>query len=184
VAAVAAAVARFGGLDVLVHNATSGRSPEPVALEDASADLWEQHASVSLRGSYYCAQAGFEALCASRGHFVLLTSAAGIEGSDTLPLYSTVKASQRGFMKSLAQDWGPHGIQVNAIAPLAVTPALANAYEADPTLEERLSLLSPLGRVGDPVSDIGEAAVLLLSDGARYVTGQTWVVDGGRFMGL
>ncbi len=140
--------------------------------------------SVSLRGSYYCAQAAFEPLRAQGGRFVLLTSPAGIEGSPTLPLYSAVKAGQRAFMKSLAQEWGPLGIAVNAISPLSATPALVRAFEANPRLEERLRALTPLGRVGDPETDIGNAAVLLLSERAHYIAGQTWVVDGGRFMGL
>jgi NAD(P)-dependent dehydrogenase (short-subunit alcohol dehydrogenase family) len=182
--AVAVAVDRFGGLDAMIHNATSVRSPEVCALESASAELWEQHCSVSLRGSYYAAQAALPALRARRGRFVLLTSPAGMEGSATLPLYAMVKAAQRGFVKSLAREWGRLGINVNALSPLAATPALVRAFAANPALEARLRALIPLGRVGDPEQDSGAAAVLLLSDGARYVTGQTWVVDGGRFLGL
>jgi 3-oxoacyl-[acyl-carrier protein] reductase len=182
--AVAATCKRFRRLDAMIHNATSGRSPLPGALEDLSADLWEDHCAVSLRGSYYAAQAAFQALRESAGHFVLLTSPAGVEGSTNLPFYAIVKAAQRGFVKALAQEWGPTGIHVDAISPLAVTPALTRAYEQDPALEARLNARIPLGRVGDPERDIGELAVLLLSDGSRYVTGQTWVVDGGRFTGL
>ena len=183
-AAVASAVAHFGALDALVHNATSARSPEPCALEDATPELWEEHARVSVRGSYYCARAAFAPLRERSGTLVLLTSPAGIEGSATLPLYATVKAAQRGFVKSLAREWGPLGITVNALCPQAATPAMTRAFESHPELEARLAALTPLGRIGDAESDVGEAAALLLSDGARYVTGQTWVVDGGRFTGL
>ena len=182
--AVAAAVERFGGLDAMIHNATSRRSPEPCDLESASSELWEQHCSVSLRGSSYAAQAALPQLRARRGRFVLLTSPAGMEGSATLPLYAMVKAAQRAFVTSLAREWGRLGINVNALSPLAATPALVRAFAANPALEAHLNALIPLGRVGDPEQDIGAAAVLLLGDGARYVTGQTWVVDGGRFTGL
>ena len=139
---------------------------------------------MSLRGSYYCAQAAFAELRKRRGRLVLLTSPAGIEGSTTLPLYALVKSAQRAFVKSLAQEWGPYGIRVNALSPLAVTPALERAYEENPELEARLAALVPLGRVGDPETDIGAAAVALLGDAGGYVTGQTWVIDGGRFTGL
>jgi NAD(P)-dependent dehydrogenase (short-subunit alcohol dehydrogenase family) len=182
--AVQAAVLRFGGLDGMVHNATSARSPEPCDLESASAELWEEHCSVSLRGSYYAAQAALPQLRVRRGRFVLLTSPAGMEGSATLPLYAMVKAAQRAFVKSLAREWGRFGINVNALSPLAATPALVRAFAANPELEARLRALIPLGRIGDPEDDIGAATALMLGDGARYVTGQTWVVDGGRFTGL
>jgi 3-oxoacyl-[acyl-carrier protein] reductase len=183
-ATVAAALARFGHLDAVVHNATSNRSPEPGKIEELSASLWEEHSSVSLRGSYYCARAAFEALRVRGGRFVLLTSPAGIEGSASLPFYSAVKAGQRGFVKSLAREWGEYGITVNAVSPLAASPAMVRAFEARPELEARLAALSPLGRIGDPESDIGDATALLLSDATRFITGQTWVIDGGRFLGL
>ncbi len=183
-AAVASSLEHFGQLDAFIHNATSNRSPEPQALQDVEAPLIAEHTSVALRAAYYCAQSSFEALRAQGGHFVVLTSPAGIEGSSTLPLYSAVKAGQRAFMKSLSKEWGPHGIQVNAISPLAATPALVRAFEANPSLQAELESLTPLGRVGDPEKDIGAAAVLLLSPGSHYITGQTWVVDGGRFLGL
>ena len=183
-AAVADTLAHEGQLDAFIHNATSNRSPEPQQLQDVEAPLIAEHTSVALRAAYYCAQASFDALRARQGHFVVLTSPAGIEGSPTLPLYSAVKAGQRAFMKSLAREWGPHGIQVNAISPLAATPALVRAFEENPSMQSQLEGLTPLGRIGDPERDIGAAAVLLLSPGSRYITGQTWVVDGGRFLGL
>jgi len=183
-AAVAGTLQRFGGLDALVHNATHRRSPEACRIEEASAELLDQHVSVSLRGAYHCAQAAFAALRERRGRLVLLSSAAALEGSAERPLYAMVKAAERGFAKSLAREWGPFGIAVNAVSPLALTPALARAIAGDPGLESRLRALSPLGWIGDPEHDVGAAVALLLSDAARYVTGQTWIVDGGRFTGL
>jgi len=182
--AIAAALDHFGRLDALVHNATSDRSPLPDAIEDVDAGLLAEHVSVALRGAYYCAQAGFPPLRETRGQLVILTSPAGIEGAALLPLYSAVKAGQRAFVKSLSKEWGPQGVRVNAISPLASTPAMVRAFEADPALQKQLESLTPLGRIGDPELDVGSAATLLLSDGSRYITGQTWVIDGGRFTGL
>jgi 3-oxoacyl-[acyl-carrier protein] reductase len=183
-ATVAAAVALDGALDAVVHNATSRRSSEPVRVEDVSDELWEEHASVSLRAAYYCAAAAFPHLAARRGRFVLMTSPAGMEGSPMLPVYGIVKGALRGFAKSLAREWGPHGVTVNLVSPLASSPALEQAMIEDPAMKARLAARIPLGRVGDPAADIGPVVAFLLGDAAGYITGQTVVVDGGRFMGL
>ena len=116
--------------------------------------------------------------------FILLTSPAGVEGSADRATYGAVKAGQRGFAKSLAREWGPIGIRVNCIGPVAMTPAMERAYAANPNLESRLNARIPLGRVGDPEADIGAAAVFLASEMSRYITGQTFIVDGGGFLGL
>jgi NAD(P)-dependent dehydrogenase (short-subunit alcohol dehydrogenase family) len=183
-AAVVAAVGRNGGLDVVIHNATSRRSSEPVRLEDVDDALWQDHSSVSLRGAYHCARAALPHLRARRGRLIVMTSPAGIEGSAKLPVYGIVKGALRGFAKSLAREWAPFGVTVNAISPLAETPAMTSAYEKDPTLEERLARAVPMGHLGDPETEIGPAIVFLASDGAGYITGQTLAVDGGRFMTL
>jgi len=183
-AAVATAIARTGRLDVMVHNATSRRSSEPVRLEAVDGGLWEEHASVSLRGAYYCALAALPALRDGGGRFILMTSPAGMEGSATLPVYGMVKGALRGLAKSLAREWAPLGVTVNVVSPLAQTPAMVDAYEKDPELEARLARRIPMGRIGDPEADIGPAVVFLASEGAGYITGQTLVVDGGRFMTL
>lgn len=182
--AVTAAVDAFGGLDIVVHNAVSRRSSEVVALEAVDEELWEAHLSVSVRATYHCARAAFPYLRKRPGRFIVLSSAAGIEGSVGVPVYAAVKGAQRGLAKSLAREWGPFGITVNCIAPVAATPALENAFKENPDLHDRLVGRIPLGRIGDPEADIGTTAVFLAGDGAGYITGQTLVVDGGSFMGL
>jgi len=182
-AAVAAAAARRG-LHVLVHNATSRRSSEPAQLADLDAEVWDDHAGVSLRGAFHCARAALPELETHRGRLIVMTSPAGMEGSRMLPAYGIVKAGLRGFVKSLAREWAPRGVTVAAVSPLAETPALRVAYDQDPELAARLARRVPLGRLGDPEHDIGPAVVFLASDAARYVTGQTLVVDGGRLLTL
>ena len=182
-AAVEAARGRHG-LHAMVHNATSRRSSEPTRLEDVDAATWEDHAAVSLRGAYHCARAALPELREHGGRFILMTSPAGMEGSTMLPVYGVVKAGLRGFAKSLAREWAPLGVTVTVLSPLAETPAMTAAAEQDPGLRARLARRVPLGRLGDPEHDIGPVVVFLAGDGARYVTGQTLAVDGGRFMTL
>jgi len=183
-ATVAHAVARTGALHAVVHNATSNQSSVPHRLEDVSGELWEQHSSVSLRGAYHCAVAALAALRVSGGTLLVMTSPAGIEGSATLPLYATMKGALRGFAKSLAREWAPHGVTVNVVSPLAYSPAMENAVAEDPAMEERLARRVPLGRVGDPEIDVGRGVALLVSADAAFVTGQTLGIDGGHFMSL
>ena len=182
-AAVTVAAARRG-LHVLVHNATSRHSSEPALLEDLDPEVWNDHAGVSLRGAFHCARAGLAELHTRGGRFIVMTSPAGMEGSRMLPGYGIVKAGLRGFVKSLAREWAPLGVTVAAVSPLAETPALSAAYDQDPELAARLARRVPLGRLGDPEHDIGPAVVFLASAAARYVTGQTLAVDGGRFLTL
>jgi 3-oxoacyl-[acyl-carrier protein] reductase len=177
-------IATHGRLDALVHNAVSNRSSEPTDFEHADLDLWEEHASVTVRATWRLAVQAHPHLRATQGAYLLMTSPAGIEGSAPLPFYSAVKAAQRGFVRALAREWGPDGIRVNSIAPLAVSPALENLRATDPERVARIEGLVPLGRLGDPTDDIGPPSVFLCSQEARYVTGQTLVVSGGRFTSL
>lgn len=182
--AVEVALQATGRLDAVVHNATSNLSSRPHRLADVDRALWEDHFSVSLGGAQHCAAAAFRALKEHGGSFVVMTSPAGMEGSATLPLYATMKGALRGFAKSLARDWAPHGITVNVVSPLAYSPAMTAAIAAEPAMEERLSRRIPLGRIGDPERDIGSAVAFLVGPDARYITGQTLGVDGGHFMNL
>lgn len=182
--AVSEAVARFGGVDAMVHNAVSGAANDPVAVEDLADEQWQAVAAVSVRASFDCAQIAFPHLVASgRGRLIMLTSTSGITGSALLPAYSAVKGAQRALVKSLAREWGAFGVTVNCLAPLARTPALDEYFAASPTAEERILARTPLQRLGDPERDVGAAAAFLAGDDAAYVTGQTLVVDGGGFTG-
>ncbi|MBC8364339.1 MAG: SDR family oxidoreductase [Actinobacteria bacterium] len=181
-AAVAATVGDFGRLDCFVHNAVGGNvAPGPIEGMD---DGWLGLLATTVRASFDAAQVSHPHLADAGGSFILMASAAGMEGSANLPAYAMVKASQRALAKSLSREWGPYGIRVNCIAPVARTPAMDRAYRANPNLEEQLVGRTPLQRIGDPTDDIGPVAVFLASDLARFVTGQTIVADGGGFLGL
>lgn len=182
--AIADLVAAHGRLDAVVHNAVSNRSSEPTDFENTDLAEWEDHSSVTVRATWRLAVQSYSHLCATRGAYLLMSSPAGIEGSERAPFYSAVKAAQRGFVRALAREWGPDGIRVNSVAPLAISPALENMKILEPERVKRIEGLVPLGRLGDPTTDIGPPSVFLCSDEARYVTGQTLVVSGGRFTSL
>jgi 3-oxoacyl-[acyl-carrier protein] reductase len=180
-AAIECARREHGGLDLLVHNALAPIGPpdSAVAITD---ELWAAMLATALRASFFLARAGYADLAAAKGSMVLLVSQQGIEGSHTFPAYAAVKAAQRGFIRSLAREWGPAGVRVNGVAPLGMTPAMEVAYRNNRELEERLKRRVAMRRIGDPALDIGPAVAFLGSDLARYVTGQTLVVDGGGYM--
>lgn len=172
-------VARSGRLDGVVHNATSGRSPLPTAFAELPIAELQDHVAVSVRGFYLLAVTALPHLERTGGSFLALTSEAGFEGKARLPAYAAVKAAQRGLVRSLAREWGPLGVRVNALAPLAATPAMHAAFEADPAMAGRVLGRNPLGRLGDPEHDVGPVARFLLGPDARYVTGATLMADGG-----
>ena len=182
-AVVAATVDRHDRLDIMVHNAVSPPGP-PRPIQTIDDDTIAAQIATTTTASFHCARAAFPHLAADYGTLILLTSPAGIEGSGNLPLYGCVKGAQRGLLKSLAREWGPRGVRVNAIAPVAWTPAMDEATAANPTLEARLRGRTPLQRIGDPAADIGPVAVFLASPMSRHMTGQTLAVDGGRYLGL
>lgn len=168
-----------GALHGVVHNSTSGYSSEATPLRGVTLEQLEDHLAVSLRGTYLLAISAFESLRETGGSYVIMTSEAGFEGKKLLAAYAVVKASQRGLMRSLAREWGPEGVRVNAVAPLAMTPAMENAFVSDPEMEARVMSRIPLRRLGDPVDDVGPVVRFLLDDDARYLTGQTIMIDGG-----
>ena len=183
--AVAAAMRRYGGLDIVIHNASSGQSGVPTKCEEITDAQWDEQHAIALDAAYYLAQAAFAPLRASsRGRFVILTSAQALHGGAMNPIYAALKSAQRGMVKALAREWGPHGITVNGIAPAAATEATQAHFERHPQLREQILATIPLRRLGDMRVDIGGAVVALCSDEMRFVTGQVLPVDGGAYTAL
>ena len=179
-AAIEHTIDTHGRLDIVVHNAVSPPGP-PGPVQVVDPDVITAQIATSTTASYLFARAAHPHLVANRGTLILLTSPAGIEGSGNLPVYATVKGAQRGLLKSLAREWGPDGIRVNAIAPgVVLTDFHARNTTADSLAQ--LEKLTPLGRHG-VADDIAAAAVYLSGSGASFVTGQTLHINGGLWVG-
>jgi 3-oxoacyl-[acyl-carrier protein] reductase len=177
--AVALVLTDSGRLDGVVHNATSGYSPVPHHPAHIPVIELADHMRVALRALYLLVRYSHDPLRDASGSLVVMTSEAGFEGKRLLAAYAGVKAAQRALVRVLAREWGPEGIRVNGVAPLAATPAMIQAFANDPTMEERVLGRIPLGRLGDPAPDVGPVVRFLLGAEARFVTGQTIMADGG-----
>lgn len=177
--------AHYSGLDIVVHNASSGLSGKAFKLSEINAADYAEQAGVALGAAFLLARAAFPHLRdTSRGRFIVLNSSQGLHGGAMNPVYTATKSAQRGFVKALAREWGPYDIVVNAVAPAALTDAAKIYLESDPARSAAAMKSFPLGRMGDMRDDIGAAVVALSSDYWRYVTGLTVPVDGGYYTAL
>jgi NAD(P)-dependent dehydrogenase (short-subunit alcohol dehydrogenase family) len=172
-AMVQAATDRFGGLDVL-HNNVGIESRKDI-MDVTEAD-WDLVMAVDLKSMMLSCQAAIPALRARGGGAITcVSSIAGLRGYRRTA-YAAAKAGVIGLVITLAEQLGPDGIRVNAIAPGPVwTPMVENLGE---NLRERRRLSVPLRTEGS-AWDVGWAGVYLASDEARWVSGHTLVVDGG-----
>ena len=167
-------------IDVLVNN-VGGRRLD-VATEDVPLDEWQRLIDLNLTSALVCCQkVGKPMLARGRGAVINVTSVAGpitikgIRGRH----YETAKAALTALTKSLAADWAPSGVRVNAIAPGVFETAPNKKWFAEkPAFRDLFLAHIPLARLGRP-DELGPAAVFLASDASSYMTGATLVVDGG-----
>lgn len=124
-------------------------------------------------------QEAYPELKKSKGKVINFASGAGISGQPTQSAYAAAKEAIRGLTRVVANEWGPDGINVNIISPLAMTPGIEQWSQNDPTQYNQMLQSIPLRYIGDPEEDIGKVAVFLASDDSKYITGQTFMVDGG-----
>jgi gluconate 5-dehydrogenase len=118
------------------------------------------------------------------GSIIMIVSMAALFGIPQVSGYTAAKAGLLGLTRSLATEFSPHGVRVNAIAPGWIDTAMTRrAHLDDPARRTRILERTPMGRLGDP-ADIGYAAVYLCSEAARFVTGIVLPVDGGASIGF
>ena len=179
-ACVQQTVAALGGLDILVNNAGGSRFMAPVAT--MRRDGWEKGIALNLTSVFDFCKAAAPHLMSSRGNVVNIASVAGLDATPLLSFYGASKAGVISLTRTLAVEWGEVGVRVNAIAPGWIRTDLNQKLWEDPATAESMIRNVPLKRFGE-VEDITGAALFLASDAARYVTGETIVIDGGMTHG-
>lgn len=175
-AIVAAAVAAFGRVDVLVNNAHASRQ---APLLETTQEMFDLSFGTGFYPTFRLMNAAHDQLAANNGSVINFASGAGIEGSVTQGSYAAAKEAIRAISRVAANEWARDGINVNVISPLALTEGVEAYIEANPGIEKHLLAGTPMRRFGDPEHDIGRVAVFLASEDASYMTGQTLMVDGG-----
>ncbi len=173
-AMVAATVAEFGGVDGLINNAQTFRANAPVA--DVSADDVEVFYHSGVLGTLWAMQAVYPHMkAAGWGRIVNFGSSMGRVGGAGFGAYNASKEAIRGLSRTAAREWAADGIIVNIIAPAAAPPRAKESAAF-----EEFMRTCPMGRNGDSELDIGPVAHFLCSDACRFVTGQTFMVNGGN----
>lgn len=179
-----AVLGRFGRLDAIHNNA--GIATPSKALHDTTQAEWDAVFNINLRSVLHTTRHGFEALKGSRGSILNTSSMVGVIGQNLHAAYTATKGGMNTLTRSMALDYAPHGIRVNAVCPAGTwTPMLRKwcAEQPDPhRIETYLDEIHPLGYCpeGDVVAD---PCVFLLSDMARFITGHILHVSGGAEIG-
>ncbi len=177
-AAVAAAVERFGGLDVLMYGAAD--SDASATVVDMTEAAWDRVIRINLTGAFLMAKAAIPAMIArGGGSVILIASQLGHVASPGRPAYCATKGALIQLAKVIAADHAAQGVRANTISPGAVATRRMLRRHKDMAEAERL--MGPkhlLGRLGQP-EEIARAAVYLASDASSFVTGTDLLIDGG-----
>lgn len=172
-AATSAAAERFGGIDVLANNPL----PAPVV---APLEAQRLDSLVAVQAAAFAMQAVFPFMRdGGGGRIVNVGHRYGESVSEAIGGYNAAAWALVGLTRTAAVDWGRHQIATNLLLPFAETPELALARELRPHVLEVLIGQLPLGRAGEPVDDVGAAAVFLACDEASFINGQVVHADGG-----
>lgn len=179
--AVDESLRQLGGLDILVNNA--GIMFEKT-VEEMSEDDWDRMMALNLKAPFLLTKRALPALRKRGGGSIInIGSIEGLGSNPGHPAYSASKAGIHGFTAAVAVDHGREGIRCNAIAPGWINSELSDVYiDSMPDsvrIRRELLVMHPVGRLGEP-RDVGNLAVWLASDESSFVTGQVYVIDGGR----
>ena len=177
-AAVAAALAAWGRIDVLVNNAWAG--PPLGRVEWKTTEEMEKSLRIGFLSNFWSMQAVFPHMKQQGGGRIInLCSLNGVNAHMYTVHYNAAKEAVRALTRTAAREWAPHNILCNIICPAAATETYRAVMDAQPELEKALLAQHPMHRMGDPEQDIGGVALFLATEDSRYVTGNTLFVDGG-----
>jgi NAD(P)-dependent dehydrogenase (short-subunit alcohol dehydrogenase family) len=173
---VARTVETFGKVDAIINNAQTFRANAP--METVSAEDVNVFYESGVLGTLWAMQAVYPHMKeAGWGRIVNFGSSMGRVGGATFGAYNASKEAIRALTRTAAKEWAADGIIVNAIAPAAAPPRAVGTQHF-----EEFMRTCPMGRNGDPETDIGPVAHFLCTDACRYLTGHTFMVDGGNFI--
>ncbi|EME66890.1 short chain dehydrogenase [Rhodococcus ruber BKS 20-38] len=177
-AAVDGAVERFGRLDVLVNNAWRGSGY--ARFENMTDEQLRAGFDTAVMAAFWAMQRALPELERhGTGRVINLCSLNGVNAHMYSVQYNAAKEALRTLTRTAAREWAPKQICCNVICPGAQSEAFRRVAAADPQMAAASAQANPMGRIGDPLDDIGPVAVFLASDAARYLTGNTLFVDGG-----
>ena len=174
---VAHALREYGRIDILIPNAAI--NPVYGPSSEVPDEIWNKVLTTNLTATHWLCQLVLPGMAErGGGSVIMLSSIVTLVGAGNIGIYAVSKAAEAQLARNLAVEWGPRGIRVNAIAPGIVKTDFAKALYEDPKAAALAAHMTCLKRLGEP-ADIAGAAVFLASDAARYITGQTILVDGG-----
>ena len=175
--AIAQTKATFGRLDVLINNAQNSASG--VSLVDHTKEDFDKAIYSGLYAVFFYMKHAYPLLKESQGSVINFASGAGLFGRPGQSSYAAAKEGIRGLSRVAATEWGPDNINVNVVCPLVMTDKLAAWKEEYPEVYAKTIQGIPMGRFGDPETDIGATCVFLASLGAKYISGETFTLQGG-----
>jgi 2-hydroxycyclohexanecarboxyl-CoA dehydrogenase len=186
---VESTVRHFGGLDVLVNNAQGfGTAKNPTVgnihmpLEDFDEDVWEYTFRTGLMATMWAMKAAFPHMKERGGKIINFGSQGGQRGTAGTAAYNAAKEGIRALTRTAAREWGRYGINVNVINPAIWTDAMDSYFaQQSPEFKEAQLAEVPLRGFGTP-EDVGAVAVFLASKDSDFITGDTIMLDSGRFM--
>ena len=167
----------FGRIDILVNNAATMQRAPAVKHPD---EMWDETIEVNLSSVFLLSRAAGAHMLdrAKGGKIINIASMLSFQGGITVPSYAAAKGGVAQLTKAMANEWAPHRINVNAIAPGYMATDNTSALQADPVRSRQIGERIPAGRWGTP-EDLGGAVVFLASRASDYVNGHVLVVDGG-----
>jgi len=182
-------IAEFGTVDVLVSTAQSfGPSAKPTGsevptkLEDFDDDHWDHIYRTGLKGTLWGMQAVFPHMKKRGGKIINLSSIAGQQGRPLSAAYNATKEGVRALTRTAAREWGQYKINVNVFSPLMMSDSVAQWRDVNPAEFNGFLGQTALGRFGEMEQDAGGLCKFLASSDSDYITGMTFMLDGGCFM--
>lgn len=176
-----ATLAKWGRIDVLVCNAAVNPYYGPLA--EISEDAYDKIMDTNVKSNLWLANMVIPQMAERKdGAVIIVSSIGGLKGNVNLGAYGLSKAADMQLARNLAVEWGPSNIRVNCIAPGLVRTDFARALWQDAEAVKRAIASYPIGRLGEP-EDVAGTALLLASQAGSFITGQTFIVDGGNTIG-